>query len=75
MWFHLAEGFHTIYTTQKGDSGGGLIQGVTNNTNEATLVEIVAQTTEPCAGPDFLPTVFTNVGAICAWVEHEIQHF
>jgi len=48
---------------------------VTNNTNEATLVGIVAQTTEPCAGPDFLPTVFTNVGAICAWVEHEIQHF
>jgi hypothetical protein len=28
-----------------------------------------------CAGPDFFPSIFTNVGAICAWIENQLRHF
>jgi hypothetical protein len=38
------------------------------------LVGIASHSTEPCDVAGFAPAVFTNVGAICAWIEFEIQH-
>ncbi len=66
------QAYHYI-SLQQGDSGGGLIQGQTNNTDQAILVGIASHGTEPCIGPDFDIPIFTNVGAICAWVESVIQ--
>ena len=68
----LVQAYHYI-TLQQGDSGGGLIQGQTNNTDQAILVGITSHGTEPCIGPDFDIPIFTNVGAIRAWVESVIQ--
>jgi len=39
------------------------------------VVGIASETISPCAGPNFYPSIFTNVGSICTWIEHELQHF
>ncbi len=57
---------------QKGDSGGGLIEGKTNNTDEAILVGIVSFGTLKCEGPNFLPGIYTSVGAIRGWIQHVV---
>jgi len=38
------------------------------------LVGIASHSPQPCDVPGFAPAIFTNVGAICTWIEHEIQH-
>ncbi len=39
------------------------------------LVGIAAESMITCAGPDFFPSIFTNVGAICVWIENKLRHF
>jgi secreted trypsin-like serine protease len=63
--------FYSVYFLQKGDSGAGLIQG---GGNDAMVVGIASETMSPCAGPNFNPSIFTNVGRIHYWIDHVLQN-
>jgi hypothetical protein len=38
------------------------------------VVGIASETMSPCAGPNFNPSIFTNVGRIHYWIDHVLQN-